>query len=439
MNAGDTIAAISSAVGPAARMVLRASGPQSLAIARQLLGGSIPPTSAARNTIAFAGLRFPAWIYLFRSPRSFTGEDLVEFHVPGNPVLARMLLDELLRLGARLADAGEFTARAYFAGKIDLSEAEGIAATIAASNEREMRAARQLLSGELARRLRPAMDLIGRTLALVEVEIDFSEEDVSFLPLAEIHRRVAEIDALLENLLDQSTRFERLVHEPRIVLAGRPNAGKSTLVNALTGRRRSVVSDIAGTTRDALTAPLDLPHGKIWLVDVAGIETISAAHDSIESQMRARALQEVETAEHIVMVRDSTDGEPSPELGRAVDLSILSKADLLNGAATPLDPGMILVSAIAGTGMDELRAALDHLAFAQDDVGTGLALNRRHVTCIGEARAALARVPARIDEGAAELLALELREALDALGRVLGSVTPDDVLGQIFSSFCIGK
>jgi len=441
MQTGDTITAISSAVGPAARIILRLSGSSAHDIARSLAPEApLEPASAAHTPLVFAGLTCPAWLYAFRSPHSYTGEDLIEIHVPGSPVLAKLLLDDLLHRGARLAEPGEFTARAYFAGKIDLTEAEGVAATIAASNQDELNAARQLLAGELARRLRPATDLIAETLALVEVGIDFSEEDVTFLPADEIRRRVDEIDSTLATLLSESTRFERLAHEPRIVFVGRPNAGKSTLINALTGHQRSVVSDVAGTTRDVLSAPLALPRGIVQLVDIAGLgaSTDATVTGEIELQMRVHALREMESADHVVLVRDVADNESPLDVGRPQDLTVISKIDLSDNGPRS-DSNHLGVSARTGAGMSDLREALDHLAFGAAGPGVSLALNRRHVACIEDARAALRRVPGRVDDGAAELIALELREALDALGRILGSVTPDDVLGRIFSSFCIGK
>jgi tRNA modification GTPase len=445
MTTGDTIAAFSSVVAPGARIILRVSGPQSHDFAHSICPDFKPnPSSAVRQFLRFADFQFPAWIYTFRSPHSYTGEDLVEFHMPGNPVLAQMLLAELLRRGARLAEAGEFTARAYFAGKLDLTEAEGVAATIAASNEQELQAARQLLAGELARRLKPLMDLIAETLALVEVGIDFSEEDVTFLPVDEIRRRVEEVDNALDTLLDQSTRFERLAHEPRIVLVGRPNAGKSTLINALCGHARSIVSDISGTTRDVLSAPVELPHGRAILVDIAGLDETSDVTDDIARLMREHALRAIESAEHIVLVRDSSDLQPPPAISLAIDLTVWTKSDV---AATPAssfsvrgDAGVATtVSAHSGAGMHQLRDALDRIAFGSDSTGVSLALNRRHVAAIEEARSALSRTGDHIGSNSAELIALELRECLDALGWVLGSISPDDLLGKIFSRFCIGK
>ncbi|MGB7160846.1 MAG: GTPase, partial [Tepidisphaeraceae bacterium] len=251
MTAADTIAAISSAVGPAARMIVRMSGDRASEIASSLspvsrfgseshsnvlknIGMCRAPVS--RQMISFAGLSLPVWLYAFHSPRSYTGENLVEFHLPGNPLLARMLLDECLHHGARLAEPGEFTARAYFNGRLDLAAAEGVAATIAAQNEAELQAARQLLAGELARRLRPTMDALAETLALVEAGIDFSDEDVSFIAPEELAARIDRADGALSDLVGSTARFERLAHEPQIVLVGRPNAGKSTLLNALAGR-----------------------------------------------------------------------------------------------------------------------------------------------------------------------------------------------------------
>src|SRR4051812_26939639 len=224
MTHGDTIVAISSAVGPAARMIVRASGAAAGALLARLTELDLTPAAARRARVRCAALDLPASIYTFVGPHSATGEDVVEFHIPGNPLLARLLLDELIRLGARQADPGEFTARGYFNGRLDLAQAEGVAATIAAHSQAELRAARQLLAGELARRLRPATDAVAETLALVEAGIDFADEGVSFLSPAQVRERVREADESVAALVAESARFERLTHEPQIVLVGRPNA-----------------------------------------------------------------------------------------------------------------------------------------------------------------------------------------------------------------------
>jgi tRNA modification GTPase len=441
MNPEDTIAAVSSAVGAAARMIVRLSGPEALRVAAELaqrdsndlLGGA---WVGAR--LHFAGLSVPATLYVFRCPHSYTRDDLVEFHIPGNPLLARMLLDHLVRAGARPADPGEFTARAFFNGRLDLTEAEGVAATIAAGNQQELSAARQLLAGELARRLRPAMDLLAETLALLEAGIDFADDEgVSFLSPEQLARRVADADTKLRRLLDDSSRFERLAHEPTAVLVGRPNAGKSTLLNALAGHERAVTSPVAGTTRDVLSAQVVLPRGILRVIDLAGVDEGDAVGE-IGRQMRDRALRAVETADVVLLVHDLTDRRPPLALSREPDLTILTKLDLLGSPAGDRDT--IAVSAITGANLDQLRGRLDRIVFGASDAAGGatLALNTRHVNCIREARDALSRV-AGGQSNPPEVTALELREALDALGQVLGAVTPDDLLGRIFSAFCIGK
>jgi tRNA modification GTPase len=438
MRTDDTIAAISSAAGAGARIVLRTSGADSLAIAAHLSPAEPrEDTSVRRVTLHFAGMRVPATRYTFIAPRSVTGEDVVEYHIPGSPLLARLLLDELIRRGARQADAGEFTARAYFNGRIDLTAAEGVAATVAAASERELLAARQLLSGELARRLRPIMDRIAEALALVEAGIDFSDEDVSFISRDEALGRIRNAMQELEDLLAQSARFERLTHEPEMVLVGRPNAGKSTLLNALAGHERAVVSPVAGTTRDAIWAHVRLRRGIVRIIDVAGIG--ASPSSELELKMRDGAIRVIATADVVVIVQDATDSRPPPQLPRSADLLVLSKSDL----AQPPNANALLVSSLNGEGLAALRDKLDLLCFGETGEGAGagspsLALNARHVDGVTEALHALQRAAVSVDAGA-ELLALELREALDALGRILGGVTPDDLLGRIFATFCIGK
>jgi len=447
MNSGDTIAAFSSPVAPAARIILRLSGPAAIEMAGRLTEEALPgPSSAARVKLRAGDLKFPAWIYLFAAPRSYTGENLVEFHLPGNPLLAQMTLQYLLRLGARLADAGEFTARAYFNGRIDLTEAEGIAATIHASNQQELSAARQLMAGELSRRVEPIIDDVAQTLALVEAGIDFSDEDVSFLSPQQASERISKADRGLEDLLRASARFERLSHEPTFVLIGRPNAGKSTLLNALAGHERAIVSPVAGTTRDVLSAPITLARGVIRLIDVAGLEHADESpeqsaddpHAHIQRQMQEHARRAAQTADRVILLRDITQHDDAdPMLPRPPDLVVLTKADLVDSACDSPD-SCLTVSAQNGIGMEKLRTALDELAFGVTASSANLALNARHVQSIEEARTALAHA-ANQTSATPELLAMELREALDALGRIAGRVSPDDVLGRVFSTFCIGK
>jgi tRNA modification GTPase len=274
------------------------------------------------------------------------------------------------------------------------------------------------------------MDLLAQTLALIETGIDFAGEEITVLDRQQTKSRIARIDAELKKLLSESSRFEALSHEPRIVLVGRPNAGKSTLLNALAGIDRAIVSPSAGTTRDALSAPMILRRGIVTVLDIAGIEEIQSP-DELSQQMHAASLRAVEAADVIVLVREVGDHRPEIPLPVQPHLRVRSKVDISSQPSPDL-----CVSAHTGEGMKPLRDRLDELAFGPSSAGSSLALNARHIHCIEEARAALHRGGSNIE---AELIALELREALDALGEILGAITPDDVLGRIFSKFCIGK
>ncbi len=440
MISSDTIAAISSAVGQAARMIVRMSGRDADRIASSIVRqeiGAGKGGEAIFTQLYFHDLVVPGWIYRFKGPRSYSGEDLIEFHIPGNPLLARMLLDELLRLGARAAEAGEFTARAFFNGRIDLTAAEGVAATIGAHNQQELSAARQLMAGELARRVGPLMERLAQMLALVEAGIDFSEEDISFIAIEEVSNGTEEIKSALEDLYEQSARFERLTHEPSFVLVGRPNAGKSTLLNALAGGPRAVVSAVAGTTRDALSAEVAVDRGIVKVIDVAGVEEAAPAAGEIARQMHERALRTVDEADFVVLVRDVTDSRPILELARKADLVVRTKIDLSSGSE--IESGLA-VSAQSGQNMDLLRTRMSELAFGvSTSASASLALNSRHLQAIDDAITSLNRAQLAVNSCGAELIALELREALQSLGQILGQMTPDDLLGRIFATFCIGK
>jgi tRNA modification GTPase len=428
----DTIVAISSAVGPTARMIVRTTGPHSLTFAHSLLETNLdlPPARASRAFLRIESLRFPATLHIFRAPHSATGEDTVEFHIPGNPLLARLLLDALIAAGARQAQPGEFTARAYFNGRLDLSAAEGVGAIIAAQNQHELDAARRLLGGELSQRLATPTEMLAQTLALVEADIDFSGEQITILSLDDVRSRIAELRSQLAGLIRESARFESLSHEPRIALVGRPNAGKSTLLNALAASDRAIVSPVAGTTRDVLSAQIALDHGIATVLDAAGIDE-EAVDDDISRQMHQASLRAVETADVVVLIREIGDAGPPLGLPIRPHLEVRTKIDLSCHTGWGL-----AVSAHTGQGIPALRQRLDTLAFGSASPNPRLALTARHLQCIAAASNALDRAAAIAEP---ELIALELREALDALGEILGAITPDDVLTRIFSTFCIGK
>jgi tRNA modification GTPase len=448
MDTTDTIVAISSTVGVAARMIVRMSGPDALRLAQQQIdartsGEADLSRGAHFLRVKVAGLTVPAEVLVFPAPHSFTGDHAVEFHLPGSPILAGMLVGSLIESGARQAEAGEFIARAFLNGKIDLTEVEGVAAIIAASNQHELDASRRLASGELSLRLKPLGDMLTDTLALIEAGIDFSDEGISFLARNELQSRLDSLEFELRELLTSTSRFEKRSHQPRVVLAGRPNAGKSTLLNALSGRPRAVVSEESGTTRDTLSASVALAGQSILLVDVAGLEPIgewknttgrlaTEADRAIAAQMRSRAIREIERADAVVLVHDLGDARPTIPLPVTPSLVVRTKCDL-----HPAEPGVLCVSAHTGEGLDDFKRELARLVFDRDPTGD-LTLNARHVRLLTETVDAIGRAQHAIESGP-EFVALELRIALDRLGEVTGAVTPDDVLGRIFATFCIGK
>jgi tRNA modification GTPase len=433
MISTDTIVALSSSPAVAARAIVRLSGNEAKTIASAFVALPALANRFQRRSIRVGSWQVPGSVCYFQSPRSYTGEDLVEFHLPGNRLISERLIKQCIERGARLAEPGEFTARAYFNGKMDLTQAEGVAASIGAMNQHQLDAARQLLAGELARRMNPLVEQVAETLALLEAGIDFVDEDISFISQEDLSLRLASADRSLEELVNNSARFGPLGAEPTIALVGRPNAGKSTLLNCLAKHERAIVSPIAGTTRDALSVDVVLAHGVVKLIDIAGLEQNDHAND-IEQQMQSRARQIVHSADVIVSVMEAKDDQPAIDTGRQPDICVRSKIDL----GGKMRAGELAVSALTHDGIEPLRQSLDRHVFGATSTGQTLALNSRHLQAITNGRAALARAMADAHSGH-ECVALHLREALDELSQITGAVSPDDVLGKVFAKFCIGK
>ncbi len=450
----DTIAAISSPMGVARRSIVRLSGPDSWQIAgSQVTLAAVPQ---ARRWLAAKLLHPPiaAGLILFKSPHSFTGEDSAELHLPGGAALAQMVLDAVLAAGARQAEPGEFSARAFFHGKCDLTEAEGIAATIGAENERQLRAAAALRDGALHRWCQTLCDRLGDMLALVEAGIDFSDEpDVSFISPAELQRQIAAIAADIARAQSHAVQWESLDMLPAVVLLGRPNVGKSSLLNALAGHDRAIVSPIAGTTRDAVATVIQTPAGPVRLVDAAGIEESPTALATLMNDARSTAIAR---ADCVVVVTDGTEDQPAlnllantAEVSGLATLWVRNKCDQPAGTANTAEVSApvacLRTSALAHIGLNELRTAIGRAITNASGAAATLTLNRRHRQWLAAATSALhsaQQMLAGNPESALrypELIASDLRLALDAVGNISGIVSPDEVLGKIFSSFCIGK
>jgi tRNA modification GTPase len=447
----DTILALSSPpMGGAAlapRAILRLSGPSAWLLARHLVDQDL---RLAWQPVLLTALRLnlPAAVLAFHAPRSFTGEDLIELHVPNSPALIALLTDHILdtarqhNLPARLANPGEFTARAFFNAKLDLTEAEGIAATIAAGSQTELRAAARLLQGDLHRWISSLAQQLADTLALVEAGIDFADENIELLPAAQLTRTLGNLHTQIHDQLAQALRIDRLAELPTIVFIGRPNVGKSSLINALSQSDRSIVSPIAGTTRDTLAAVMEVEGSgrgrtmRVRLLDVPGEE---APTTDLQSQMMATRQAALLDADLLVEVLDDPASAPAAaQEDAAPRVVVYNKSDLhpMPQGAAPWQH----VSATRGTHLSELRAHLAQLVAPHATVAASrIVLNHRHRELLAQAAARLTAAQLLDPAGQTELLAAELRRALDLLGQITGTISPDEVLARVFSQFCIGK
>lgn len=449
---GSTIAAIATAAGRGGIGVVRVSGPLCASIAAGMLGsGTLPAPRRAqlRQFLDGQGNAIDAGLVLyFAAPHSYTGEDMLELHGHGGPVVLDLLLQRILELGARAAQPGEFTQRAFLNGKIDLAQAEAVADLIDSGSAQAARAAVRSLRGEFSAQV---ADLAERLLELrmwVEAAIDFPEEEIDFLADRSLLERMDAIAAQFDTLAGQARQGALLRDGLTVVIAGRPNAGKSSLLNRLAGYDAAIVTPVAGTTRDVLRERIEIDGLPVHVLDTAGLRD---APDLIEAEGIRRARAEIARADRVLFVIDSTASDALTQL--ATDLAALP-ADLprtvicnkIDRCTVPpqLPDGIgadsVALSATTGQGMDALRAHLKAcVGYATDGEGA-LSARRRHLDALRRARTHFDTARRLlIERHAGELVAQELTDAQRDLGEITGQVSSDDLLGRIFGSFCIGK
>ncbi|MEK7710280.1 MAG: GTPase [Planctomycetota bacterium] len=514
----ETVVAVSSAPGHGAVGIVRLTGPDAVVIADRMAitadGTPLeahPASSRVHGEIPIGDGALPADFYLFRAPRSYTRQHLVEIHTVGSPAAVEFVRKIAVSLGARPAEPGEFTARAFLNGAMDLASAEAVARLIRARSDTQLRAARQMMDGALAERIAEVRDALAELLALVEADIDFAEEPIEFISPRDLKLRLDVIAGGLRRLVADAKSAERFNVLPHILFFGPSNAGKSSLMNRLSGTSRAICAAVAGTTRDILSAPIRIGRGEAILLDAAGVDE---SPDEIIAQARAMVLSAAQRVDLVCVVLDAASLKSNQGLGRTrteglpplqggtqggppldydqviedpqswwahLDATLLvaapfdldaflgvvhslnvprivvavNKSDLLSAEECneivarlrqfeigPVHP----VSALRGDGVEELRTAFANALGVIETtvVGEAMLLSERQRATIADAIAALDRTAALSETAeetidCADLLAFELREALDALGSVTGAVTTEDLLGKVFANFCIGK
>ncbi len=452
MHQRAAIAAIATPVGEGGIAVIRISGANAISIAESVFSGT-KLTEATSHTVHFGKVVCKGHIVdevlatVFRSPRSYTGEDTVEISCHGGVLVTQMVLETILTAGAKPAEPGEFTQRAFLNGKLELSQAEAVADLIHAKSRKAVEAAQQQLEGALGNHIRAFRQAIIDMVAMVELELDFIEEDVEFASRDQLLALIESLNSEITKLLETYEAGRLVKHGVRTVFAGKPNAGKSTLLNALMGKERAIVSAIAGTTRDVIDADWSYDGMLFVLTDTAGLR---ATTDLVEAEGVRRSHSAMKDADLIVLMHDVSEEliDEDQALWTIIRSAYPDKSMLRVGNKADLSAGCDLsvfdlcISATSGAQLDELKKSMKNAVLKNKDIDTSglLITTSRHRDALAKTRIHLTDAKSAIDRGqTGDFVAIDLRAALQELGTLTGQITTEDLLDSIFSRFCIGK
>lgn len=445
MNTGDTIAAIATPPGNGGVGIIRISGPAVADIAGKIAGKLPEPRYAqyGRFRDGAGGIIDSGIVLYFPGPASFTGEDTLELQGHGGSVVLDMLLRRVLELGARLANPGEFSQRAFLNNKIDLAQAEAIADLITCGTEQAVRSAQQSMQGLFSEQINELVDELVELRVFIEAAIDFVDEEIDFLNDGTISAKIERLGDRIRRI-HATARQGRLLHDGMtVVLAGKPNAGKSSLLNALAGHDAAIVTEIAGTTRDVLRERIQIDGMPLHIIDTAGLRD---SDNAVEQEGIRRAKLEIEKADKVLLLMDSTERENDQlmeEFAAGLDITrIYNKIDLTGQPphiSTHAHGTDIYLSAKTGDGLELLKQHLKNsVGFGETSDNVFIA-RRRHLQALSQAQQAVENAGDQLNNHAPELVAEELRLAQARLSEITGEFTSDDLLGEIFGAFCIGK
>lgn len=438
----DTIAAVATAPGVGGVGIVRVSGPKAFDIAREIGGITPKPRHAYFTPFSYKQTTIDEGVLLaFVAPFSFTGEDVVEFQGHGGTVVLDMILQACVALGARIAEPGEFTKRAFLNDKIDLAQAEAIADLVHAHTEKAARNALHSLQGEFSEKIQALLGEMIQLRKMVEAAIDFPEEEIDFLQSSTIKVDLAALHTQVSEVLSTARQGALVREGMRAVIAGKPNAGKSSLLNCLTGKQSAIVTHVAGTTRDVLSEHIHIDGLPLHIIDTAGLRHST---DLVEQEGIKRAQGEIEKADVILWIKDITDDSEQALADFMVPVKnipvivVYNKIDLIESDYTSNDAS-VFISAKKKQGVDQLKSALKKIIGYSESEGQ-LSARRRHVDSLQRVLQLLETAKVNLEQHCAgELLAEDLRQAQTTLSEITGEFSSDDLLGEIFSSFCIGK